>query len=165
MSQETISIPTSLVLELIDYSPIYVLVLDPVFNVIAVSSKLLNDVLGERAEKSMIIGNNWLDFVSEEDKNHVNMILISIREKYQINNNFSYNFKSNNGSLLRAHWFNSYINSNHGWIFCIGVPKSYDCPDLREYYMDMIMKDREYIKVAKEVALKYSGKILCQRTN
>lgn len=167
MSQETISIPIEFVFELIDHSPAYILVLDPSFKIIAVSSKLVVTLLEEcedNKNKNSIVGKNWIDYVTDEDKELVNRTLQSIKQQYQVNNSFSYNFKSLSNKVYRAQWFNSYINKNHGWIFSIGIPRQVNSSDVREYYMDIVMKDREYIKIAKEVALKYSGLILPQRS-
>jgi len=153
--------------DLLNYSNLYVVVLDANNFKIKVINYALSQSLGYENE-SQFIDKNWLDYIPDYEKDNVKRIMYHIREKQEkylefLNDIICLN-KENN-EIISVKWFNSYINHTSNLIFSIGVPITKDpaflndIDSLRAYYRDVIVRDREMIKSLKEVTKKYTDEI------
>ncbi len=153
--------------DLLNYSNMYVVVLDGADFKIKMANYALSQSLGYEDE-GQLIDKNWLDHIPDYEKENVRRVLnhiIDKQEKYlEFLNDITLTRKGD--TIVSVKWFNSYINHTTNLIFSIGIPITQspshldDIDSLRAYYKDIILKDREMIKSLKEVTKKYTEEIL-----
>lgn len=148
---------------LIDFSPLYIVIIDSNFKIKAINYSLAREILGDDFDRNSLIGKYWLDFIPESDKAFVKKIHMSLLGQFQLNNETSHNIVNYYNGETKVKWFNSYINTDLKWVFSIGVydkSKNVSIDDIRDKYMDQILRDRAMIDITKQVALKYSERLL-----
>lgn len=147
----------STIFNMLNFTNIYVLILNQKLEIKFANMSLAND-LGFDSYKELL-GYYWLDFIEEKEINITNTLNTAIsseyenwQEKYR---EFQNNIKSKNGNIISVYWFNSHINNNYDCIFSFGIKKQttkdITIDSLRNYYQDIISKDRIMINSMREV--------------
>lgn len=166
MEESTFKIPDSTICQMIDFSPLLVIILDTNLNIKALNFKLAKLLIGDDSKRDELIGLPWMNFVSDTDKPIVEKVHRSLIGKYQLNNELIHSIKNFEGNLITAQWYNSYINTDLRWIFSVGIQEIKNMShisnidDARKFYSNELKKDRELIDIVKQVALKYTDKIV-----
>ena len=156
----------SCIYQMIDFSPLLVIILDTNLNIKALNFKLTKLLTGDETNRDFLIGQSWLQYVSNSDKTLVEKIHRSLIGKYQLNNELVHSIIDFEGDLISAQWYNSYINSDLRWVFSIGVQeikktsKMSDIDEARKFYTQELKKDKALIEIVKEVAVKYTESIM-----
>jgi hypothetical protein len=153
--------------DMINYSQMYVIVLDEHLIIRLINWSLATD-LGFEGEKDAV-GQCWLDFVPETSHDQILTIHNSIAYNKNIDKyrEVVSEIKSMNDDIINVKWFNTHINSHYNMTFSMGLKLekltieralSISEDSIRSYYRDIIEKDRTMIKSLKDVILnKFSG--------
>jgi PAS domain S-box-containing protein len=148
----------NIIFSMLNFTNMYALVLDQQMVVRFVNTSLALD-LGYKSYND-VIGQCWLDFIPEKDRKIIGAIhtAVSLAEgnwnKYR---EFKNQILNKNGDIFHVHWFNSHINTNLNWTFSFGVRErpiikdDVDIDSVRDYYRDIINKDREMIFALRDV--------------
>lgn len=143
---------------MLNFTSLYALVLDQQMKIRFINTSLAID-LGYTGY-SELIGRCWLDFIVEEERNIVKMIHQSVAlaegnwDEYR---EFKNRIVDKNGYTIEVYWFNSHINTDYNWTFSFGVRAKPVIKDddsinsVRNYYRDIINKDREMITALRDV--------------
>lgn len=147
-----------IIFKMLNFTNMYTLILDQNLIIRFANSSLAID-LGFDGY-SGLTGKCWLDFVPEREQNIIEGIHKSIAngtndwEKYR---EFKNRIRNINGEEIETYWFNSHINTDYNWTFSFGIRKrpivqdDVNMDSIRNYYRDIINKDREMIKSMREV--------------
>lgn len=142
---------------MLNFTNMYALVLDQQMLIRFANASLALD-LGFKGY-SELIGKCWLDFIDPHERKTVNVIHQAIAngtgdwEKYR-------EFKNTIVSIdktIEVYWFNSHINTDYNWTFSFGVrarpiiQDELNMASIRNYYRDIINKDREMINAMRDV--------------
>jgi hypothetical protein len=152
--------------DIIDYSISYSLVLDSELKIRLINFTLAKELTNEDRDK--LIGKSWLDFVVENDRPLLEYARKSLFGEVKFYFEECYNIICKDSSLKKVKWIMSYINSDFNSIISIGIPfiieKRNNIRELsRTHYENIVLADRIKIKVAKELALKNSERIISRR--
>ena len=146
----------NIVFTMLNFTNLYTLVLDEKMTIKFINNSLASD-LGFK-DYNALIGRCWLDFILEEDIKRVSIIHESIaygRDGWEVYKEVKNRIKGNNE--IYVHWFNSHINSHYNWTFSFGVRKNemekteVPIDSVREYYHDIITKDRVMINSIRDL--------------
>ena len=145
--------------DMLDYSNMYVVILDSKLNIRLINWSLMTD-LGYENEKQAI-GKCWLNHISNEEKDLIRVIHHTLafepeKEKYgEVTNKI----KTLSNEYINVKWFNVQINSKYNMTFSMGVKVDFiaeatTVPEeaIRAYYRDIIEEDRTMIQALKDVA-------------
>lgn len=153
--------------KLLDYSNIFVVVLDKELN-IRIGNYHLANRLGFKSEDDLTCL-SWKEFLKPSDielVKHVNEEVAKNNKEYK---EFSYDILDENKQSISVKWFNTFINSEFNCVFSIGIPLTKtpsideDIDSIRSYFRDILERDKTTINAMKEVTLKHSEKILKNR--
>lgn len=142
----------NVIFNMLNFTNMYCLVLDQSISIKFVNMSLAID-LGYSSYKELL-NKCWLDFVEEKDRRMIEIIHDSVsngkdnwEDKYREVQN---NMITNDGKILPVYWFNSHINTNINWTFSFGIKKETKEDDLRDFYYDVIRKDRVIINSMRD---------------
>jgi len=143
--------------QLFNYSNFYVLALNEHMEII-LANYYLARALGFNSEDN-IVGENWLNFISESDKaiiKHIHTQIAHDRDlktfREHVNDIISLNSK-----VIPVRWFNSNINQGLKGTFSVGVPVAEDVSKeesvdtVRAYWRDIIETDKTTIRAMKNI--------------
>lgn len=162
MEESNSKIDDRYICQMIDFSPLLVIILDTNLNIKALNFRLAKLLSGDEHNRNNLIGKFWLDFVDESDKYLVEKIHKSLIGKNQLHTELIHSIKDFEGNLITAQWYNSYINSDLRWVFSVGIQEIKkvnpitNIEEAREYYTQELKKDRELINTIKQISLKYT---------
>lgn len=145
------------IFNMLNYANMYVLILDEQMSIKFANQSLATD-LGFKKYREMR-DLCWLDFVPEVDQRMIATIHKAIAEgsNWSKFKEFQNNIKALNGTIINVLWFNSHINTDFNWSFSFGIkqePITEVSPDsIRNYYQDIINKDRTMIESMKAMIL------------
>ena len=159
-----------LICTLIELVPIYILILDKDFKIKVINPKLAEDLTGAREsciemnEKNLL----WKDYLSSEDLKVFEQAHYSLMNKIETQITTQSFITTYKNETVFVKWFLSHINTDLNWIFCIGVPESvmykgldnFTDDEKREFYKKQVERDRAFVSAVKEIALRYSDKLL-----
>lgn len=144
--------------DMLNYASIFIVLLDEDMYV-KLANWCLATHLGFKDEKD-IIGKCWLDFISNDDKQHIKRVHKIISDADETESKKYIEITNDiilpNNKKLSVKWFNIHINGQYNLTFSIGV---YDAKldqtedALRSYYRDIIEKDKTMIQSIKETYL------------
>lgn len=146
-----------IIFTMLNFTNMYALVLDQEMIVRFANTSLALD-LGFKGYQELI-GRCWLDFIKPEDFKTVSAIHQAIAngigdwEKYR---EFKNTIVAKN-ETIEVYWFNSHINTDYNWTFSFGVrarpivQDEINMNSIRNYYRDIINKDREMIVALRDV--------------
>jgi PAS domain S-box-containing protein len=133
----------------------YILILDPQFKIKFANDKLALD-LGYKNEAE-IVGVNWMDHIPQYFKDVIPYIHDKLMQADTRYREFTNDIVTLDDNLINVKWFNSFINGQHNWTLCIGIPLV--VPDveqsiraLRKYWKEAIQQDKMLIESIKEVS-------------
>lgn len=145
--------------EMLNYSTIFVLLLDKDMNIKLINWNLANR-LGFENEKEPL-GKCWLEFIRPNDQDLCKKIhkdLTLEPEKAKVYKEVLSDIITLNNDLFTVKWFNIPINNNFHLVFSFGVERSVPSKiteeSLRSYYTDIIEKDKTMIISLKDAFLK-----------
>jgi len=146
----------------IDYSNLYVIITNKEGVIIAVSIKLAKDLQGGSPNTYTIVGKNIYDFMYEDDVERIKNTNKKLIDGCEANIEVAFRMKTKTENLLPIKWITSFINTDLNWIFKVGVAVStninYEEADMiREYYTNLVKKDREKIDKSKAETEKMLG--------
>jgi len=133
----------------------YILILDPQFKIKFANDKLALD-LGYKNEAE-IVGVNWMDHIPQYFKDVIPYVHDKLMQADTRYREFTNDIVTLDDNLINVKWFNSFINGQHNWTLCIGIPLV--VPDveqsiraLRKYWKEAIQQDKMLIESIKEVS-------------
>jgi len=145
----------NIIFNMLNFTNMYVLVLDEAMVIKFANMSLAID-LGLESYNDLV-GHCWLDFITDEESNLVTNIHAAVAngvenwEKYREFQNKICGKKGN----IDVHWFNSHINTEYNWTFSFGIQKKVvkkvTMDTVRNYYQDIISKDRVMINSMRDV--------------
>lgn len=141
--------------DMLNFSPIYVVILDKDMNIVLINNNLATD-LGFKDEKEPL-GMCWGDFVPEDAKK----VVLVAHAKIAFKQDKEYREVTNDISTLKKQrilvkWFNFPINSGAHMTFSIGLPRGFSKNEditeerIRKYYNDILERDATMVKSIKE---------------
>ena len=147
-----------IVFTMLNFTNMYTLVLDEEMVIRFANNSLAHD-LGLK-DYNELVGKCWLDFIKEEDTKRVSMIHNSVAygtDGWEVYKEVKNMIIGKNE--IYVHWFNSHINSHYNWTFSFGVRKNKEIEEetdvpidsVREYYHDIITKDRMMINSIRDL--------------
>jgi PAS domain S-box-containing protein len=133
----------------------YILILGPDMTIKFANDQLASD-LGYRNETE-IVGKNWMDHIPQYFKDvipYVHDRLMQADTRYR---EFTNDISTLSGEFINVKWFNSFINGQHNWTLCIGIPLVVPVVEqsikaVRKYWKEAIRQDRMLIDSIKSVA-------------
>jgi len=133
----------------------YILILSPDFTIKFANDQLAYD-LGYKHETEMV-GVNWMDHIPQYFKDVIPYVHDKLMQADTRYREFTNDIVTLDDNLINVKWFNSFINGQHNWILCIGIPLV--VPDveqsiraLRKYWKEAIQQDKMLIESIKEVS-------------
>jgi hypothetical protein len=156
-------------IKLMTLSSFYFVIVDRDLNIIVANKKVEETILGKCACTEVnLIGKSWINFVSNDDQMLAKTAYTSIfRFKGDLESpEITYSIKTPDCSTLPICWVTSYIDTNIDWTISIGTKtRSVNLgisneESIREYYRNLIDKDKKMIDIVREVTSKYSNMIL-----
>ena len=99
-------------------------------------------------------GKNWYDFVIPTDVERVKKEYSDIVNNKELCKETTYGISGPISDIIKIKWIISYVNHMYNFILSIGVPISKDETEfdrIRNYYSEIVMKDRDKIELAKQV--------------
>lgn len=147
----------AIVFNMLNFTNIYVLVLDRNMDIKFANNSLAID-LGFKSYKELL-GHCWLDFIYENEKTLVSTIHAAVSNGYENwkskYGEFQNEIIGKNGENNFVYWFNSHINSKYNWMFSFGIKKeqkqNITMDSVRDYYKEIITKDRVMINSMRDV--------------
>lgn len=147
------------IFNMLNYANMYVLVLDQAMIIRYANNSLAIDLGFDNYRD--IVGKCWLEFLTEAEKKNIIMIHKKISdgeedwEKYKEFRNY---IQSKSGQKILVHWFNSHINTEFNWSFSFGISKKpvetmVTMESIRNYYRDIIEKDKTMIEAMKDMII------------
>lgn len=142
-----------LLLQILNYSNAYVLVLDREMNIRYINQTLTNRIGFESYQE--VLGKCWLEFIPESLQDKIKMVHASIVRDNDCTEYREYinRIKDVNGIEFKIKWFNMCINHGTFWTFSFGLPQvemvEVSEDDIRARFMDAIESDRTMIKALK----------------
>jgi len=143
--------------DMLNYANIYVLILDFKMNILLINHSL-SIKLGFNDEKEPI-GRCWLDFIKEEDREHILAIHTILTDDIETNRyrEVTSSIVSLTGEEILVKWFNFKVNSIYHLMCSFGIPKT--TPEIteesiRSYYQDILDKDRTMILALRDSVTK-----------
>jgi len=143
-----------ILLEILDFTSAYVVVLDADMNIRYVNLSLVKTLGYEN--KNDLLGRCWLDFTPNSVKSNLvsvhKMLLTSMKnECSELTNDII----DKNGNKIKIKWLNTSINHTTNWTFSIGIPEtfnveSYTQDEVRSQFKTLIESDRTIIKTLKD---------------
>jgi DNA-binding response OmpR family regulator len=148
-----IKISLSLI-DLFDYSDLYIILLDETFSVRLCSHMLAKDLGFDSSEE--LVGRNWSDFLPSEMNKLKNLFS---NKKNRISQEFTNDIITRTKKRISTKWFNTRVENGIIWTFSIGIPltktisKEDSIETMRSYWEDIIQKDRTTINIFKEITM------------
>ena len=159
-----------LICTLIELVPIYILILDKDFKIKIINPKLAEDLTGSG---EACIGMNeqgvlWGEQLSSEDLKVFEQAHYSLINRLETQVTTQTFITTHKNETVFVKWFLSYIDSELNWVFCIGVPETvmykgldnFTDDEKREFYKKQVERDKAFIGAVKEIAVRYSNKLL-----
>lgn len=149
-----------LLLEILNYSNAYVLVLDQEMKIRYINNTLVNR-LGFESYKELM-ERCWLDFIPEKIRDVVKMVHHSLVHETDCTEYKEYTnmIQDVNGVEFKVKWFNMCINHGTFWTFSFGLPQvemiAVSEEDIRSRFMEAIESDRTMIKALKQQSSTFS---------
>jgi hypothetical protein len=145
-----------IIFSMLNFTNMYCLVLDHEMHVKFVNLSLAIDLGFESYEE--VIDQCWMDFIIPNEKDMIKTIHHSIANNL---NNWERKYVevqstmlTKNNKAIEVYWFNSHINTDLNWTFSFGIKKRDMTKDedenLRDFYFDMIKKDRVLINSMRD---------------
>jgi PAS domain S-box-containing protein len=145
----------SIIFNMLNYTNMYILVLDQQMLIKFINNSLANDLGYDKFDD--LLGKCWLDFIDENDKETIKIIHTSIAngyENWKTYKEFQNEINGKDGEKINVCWFNSHINTDYNWTFSFGIKKeieTHSIDSIRDYYQDIISKDRVMISAMRDV--------------
>jgi PAS domain S-box-containing protein len=149
-----------LLLQILNFSNAYVLVLDKEMNIRYINHTLTNRIGFETYTE--ILGTCWLNFIPEKSQDEIKMVHASIVRDNESTEykEFTNHIQDVNGVKFKVKWFNMCINHGTFWTFSFGLPQvemiAVTEDDIRSRFMDAIESDRTMIKALKDHSQTFS---------
>jgi PAS domain S-box-containing protein len=145
----------SIIFNMLNYTNMYILVLDQQMLIKFINNSLANDLGYDKFDD--LLGKCWLDFIDENDKETIKIMHTSIAngyENWETYKEFQNEINGKDGEKINVCWFNSHINTDYNWTFSFGIKKeieTHSMDSIRDYYQDIISKDRVMISAMRDV--------------
>jgi transcriptional regulator with PAS, ATPase and Fis domain len=142
------------IFNMLNFTNMYCLVLDNEMTIKFVNMSLALDLGYESYNE--VINKCWLDFIKKEDKEMLRIVHNSVangdknwEDKYREVKN---TVITKDEKKISVYWFNSHINTNLNWSFSFGIkrPEIEKEDDIRDFYYDIIKKDRVIINSMRD---------------
>jgi len=136
--------------ELLNYTPIFITVLDENFK-IQLSNYHLAKSLGFNNEQE-IIGSNFIDFISDIYKEKTQQLLKKILSSSSSLGETIIEIVSKNRNKILVRWFNLRVENDKTHIIAVGVPTNSNKmteDSLRAYYRDVVEHDKTVVESIK----------------
>jgi PAS domain-containing protein len=141
--------------DMLNFSPVYVVLLDRDMNISLINNSLATD-LGFKDEKEPL-GMCWGDFIPGDTKKvvlvaHANLAFKQDKKYREVTNDIM----TLEGKRILVKWFNFPINSGFNMTFSIGIPRGFAGDEdltedrIRRYYSDILERDAIMIKSIKD---------------
>ncbi len=140
------------IVDIFDYSDIYLVILDENFKIKLCSYRLTVDLGYERSNE--LVGKDWKEFLPVE---MATLAGLFGPDNKKIHQEFTNDIISKNEQRIPTKWFNTRIENGVTWTFSIGIPltkeitKADSIETMRSYWEDIIKKDRTTINVFKDL--------------
>ena len=145
------------------YSNKFVLVLDENIKIRFINLSLAK-LLGFENEKEAV-GKSWLDFIPDTERQTIKKVHVMIKEDESGHLFAEYinRIVTLKNEMIDIKWFNTRINHKYEWTFSFGVileqPQVVNEQSIRDYYLDIIKKDRTAIVAIRDKLLNDSDDI------
>jgi len=157
-----------IILELLNYTSAYVVVLDIEMNI-----RFVNISLAKRLgydDSTDLVGRCWLDFIPENIHNKIIAVHKNLLAKNPTEcEEFINDIQDKDGKIYRIKWINTALNHTHNLTFSFGIPLSINLEsvteqDIRQQFHSVIEHDRRTIQAIKEFMIAESEKVCKPRT-
>jgi PAS domain S-box-containing protein len=144
-----------LLLQILNYSNAYVVILDKVMDIQFVNLTLAQRLGFESKEDP--IGMSWLDFIPEKHRAKIRMVHSAlVHQQGREYKEFTNLINDRNGVEFNVRWFNTSINHETYWTFSFGLPQiemiAVSESEIRDNFRTAIESDKTMIQSLKEYA-------------
>lgn len=143
-----------IILELLNYTSAYVVVLDSEMNI-----RFINIALSRKlgfTDETELLGRNWINFVPK----HLQSIIKECHKKLlTITKNNYHEFVNDivdiEGKTFNVKWINTAINHKTNWTFSLGIPQDINLEavsedEIRKQFHTVIKSNKQMIETLKE---------------
>ena len=161
--KENLAATQTAILDVLNYSNMFVLVLDEKMNIKFINWSLAT-ALGFENEFEPL-DRCWLDFIPKEIQETIKTVHASISRggnpiKFR---EFTNEVLKVNGEKISIKWFNTAINHDYNWSFSIGLLNEAHIhvteESIRSYYQNVIQNDRTMILSLRDTILEGVAKV------
>lgn len=146
--------------DMLNYANMFILLLDSKMNILLINQSFASKLGFNDSNK--LVGRCWLDFIQPEDQDRVYAIHHSLSQDSEEESS-KYREVINDiikpdGKICTVKWFNFPINHQYHLTFSFGIPAEIPVKitedSLRNYYLDILQKDKTMILSLKDIAIK-----------
>ncbi len=145
----------SIIFNMLNFTNMYVLILDQNMIIKFANNSLAIDLGFEKYDD--LLDKCWLEFIKTKEGETISAIHHAIAngtKDWEVYREFQNTINGKKGEL-NVCWFNSHINTDYNWTFSFGIRKKttqeVSMDSVREYYQDIISKDRVMINAMRDV--------------